>query len=58
MLVLFNGFKTPHKLMEGHNEAGMLGLWKAGLIAQTSEIAPGIHRFESLETDKGAPQLV
>lgn len=58
MLVLFNGFKTLYGLMEGHNEVGTWGQWKAGLITQISKIALGIHRFEGVETDKEAPQLV
>lgn len=31
---------------------GTWGQWKAGLVAQISQIALGIHRFEGLETDK------
>lgn len=51
-------FQNLNGLMEGHNEVGSWGHWKAGLIAQISKIALEIHRFEGLETDKEAPELV
>lgn len=41
VLVLFNGFKTLHKLVEGHNDVGTWGHGKSGLIAQISKNCPG-----------------
>lgn len=38
--------------MEGDSEVGVWGQCKAGLIAQISQTALGMHRFEGLETDK------